>query len=112
MLNTILPTPKRVDILEGQISLPFAACCQHTPWHSYLETLQESFEKTHGIHLDLAEGGIHLIYDPSIPPHHYHYEVKDSILLSASDDEGILYAIATVLQAFPKDQVPAPSLHR
>ena len=99
MINNILPTPKHVELFdEKTVISPVVSCC-HTPWISYIETLQNAFSKIYEADLTHGEGGITLAYDAALPSKSYRYEVQNSITLTASDDEGIMYALATLLQA-------------
>jgi hexosaminidase len=99
MINNILPTPKHVELFdEKTVISPVISCC-HTPWIPYIETLQNAFSKIYEADLTHGEGGITLAYDAALPSKSYRYEVQNSITLTASDDEGIMYALATLLQA-------------
>ena len=99
MINTILPTPKHVELFERQSVIVPRIACNHTPWAPYVSTLTEAFAKIYEIDLTPGEDGIILAYDASLPAKSYRYEADQVITLTASDNEGILYALATLLQA-------------
>lgn len=99
MISEVIPTPKEIMKKEGFLSLPQTVCCQHPEWNAYLPTLVRGFDKIHTFPLSLGQDGILLVYDADIPAKAYSLLVSDRVVLSASDDEGILYAMATLLQA-------------
>ncbi len=99
MINNILPTPKHVELFDEKTLIAPAVSCCHAPWSPYAETLCKAFAKIYETELTQAEGGITLKYDATLPAKSYRYEVQNGITLTASDDEGILYALATLLQA-------------
>ena len=99
MINTIIPTPKTIQVSEMRNAIAPYVMCEYAPWLIYAQTLEEAFEKIYETPLSKGDGGISLIHDPSLAPKSYRYDAATQITLTASDDEGILYAIATLLQA-------------
>ena len=99
MINNIIPTPKKVELAEGSINIPFSVISERKEWESYTDTLSAAFEKLFDIPLEKAIGGIRLVFDSTLPPKSYRFDSREEVILSASDSEGILYAIATLLQA-------------
>lgn len=99
MIRTIIPTPRHVEVSDEKILLPLAVCCHYASWNPYLETFHEAFEQIYELQPAIAEGGITIVHDASLAPRSYRYHAGNGITISASDEEGILYAIATVLQA-------------
>ncbi len=99
MINAIIPTPKYTELASGNIVIAPAVSCSYAPWKPYVQTLFEAFDKIYEVKLTSAEGGITLIHDAALAPKSYRYDARDGLTLSASDSEGILYAIATLLQA-------------
>ena len=97
MINNIIPTPKETTLSDGSVSLPLCCECTEPAWQSYANTLSSSFAKLFGRALSEGEGGIRLVRDASLPAGHYTLDTRDGATLSASDDEGILYAIASLL---------------
>lgn len=98
MIKNIVPTPKSVEILDGTHAVPFIVSCDHGEWAEYLNTFSDSIEKLFDKPLAKGDGGIKLSYDSSLAPKSYRFDSRDGVILSASDSEGILYAIATFLQ--------------
>ena len=101
MIANILPTPKKVTMMNGTVALPFFVSTEHAEWSVYTKTLSDAFQKLFA--QPLSEGnGIKLCYDPTIPKKHYKLDSVNGIVLSASDSEGLLYAMATLIQAIQK----------
>ena len=99
MINTIIPTPKSTELFDGKAVIAPVVSCSYDPWVSYTQTLCDAFEKIYEVKLTPGEGGITLVYDEALAPRSYRYDACDGLTLTASDNEGILYAIATLLQA-------------
>ncbi len=99
MINTIIPTPKCTELFDGKAVIAPAIFCSYAPWEPYIQTLCDAFEKIYEVKLTRGDGGITLVYDASLAPKSYRYDAREGLILAASDDEGILYAIATLLQA-------------
>lgn len=105
MINNIIPTPKSVRSLEGKIELPLLVSCD-ADFTEYAATLKHAFGKLFKVTLTDGEGGIVLKKLDTLPRGAYRYDTSEGIVLSASDSEGILYAIATlILTATVKDGV-------
>lgn len=98
MINNIMPTPKRTEIAGGRITIPCALGSTVPEWHSYSNTLTKAFAKIFKTPLTHSEGGITLQKVDTLPHGSYSIDTRERIILRASDDEGILYAIATLLQ--------------
>ena len=98
MIETIVPTPKKVELYEETISIPFALDCNHDEWRPHTKRLSAAFEKLWGKSLEKSDGGISLVYDPDLTPGSYRFDSRNGITLTASDSEGILYAMATLIQ--------------
>lgn len=98
MLNHIVPTPKSITELGGQTSVSLRINCLDDSFKEYSTVLTESFQKLFKVTLDEGEGGITLKKDDTLPLGHYKYDTGDGVVLSASDSEGILYAMATLVQ--------------
>ena len=99
MINTIIPTPKSTELFDGKAVIAPVVSCSYDPWVSYTQTLCDAFEKIYEVKLTPGEGGITLVYDEALAPRSYRFDACDGLTLTASDNEGILYAIATLLQA-------------
>ena len=96
MINNIVPTPKSIKLGEGKISVNLTVSLD-AEFLEYLPTLEYSFKKLFKVTLEQGEGGIILKKDDTLPGGSYRYDTMDGITLSASDSEGILYAIATLV---------------
>ena len=104
VINNIVPTPKSVKPLEGYINTPLAYELEGGAFTECQSALTESFKKLFKVDLEHRSGGSIIRKDDTLPAGAYRYDTSDGIVLSASDKEGILYAIATlVLTATVKD---------
>ncbi|MBQ8174742.1 MAG: family 20 glycosylhydrolase [Clostridia bacterium] len=98
MITRLIPTPKMIKKEPGNVILSPAVRYSCEEWDVYADTLSASFEKIFEQPLAKEEGGICLLRDPALPEKSYRLDTREGIVLSASDSEGILYAIATLLQ--------------
>lgn len=104
MICNIVPTPKNVSIFEGATLLPASVFAGKEDWLPHAKTLASAVLKLFGRELSIENGGIELIFDETLSAKSYRIDTRDGIALFASDSEGILYAIATLLQSvFYKD---------
>ncbi len=99
MISTIVPTPKKIEIFEGVTCLSPALSSRHAPWAHHLNLLADCLCRIFGCPFQKAEGGITLAYDASLAPKSYRLDSREGLLLSASDEEGLFYGLASVLQA-------------
>ena len=97
MLQNIIPTPQKVEQYEGTITVPYTV--YSTDFPAQCEVLATAFEKIFRKPLAVAEGGILLKKDPSLPAEGYRIESDEDITLYAADERGILHACATLLMA-------------
>lgn len=97
MISRIIPTPKQTTPSEGVTRIPLAYTVTDPAWAGYADTLSASFAKMFGRPLSVGEGGVRLVRDESLPPREYRLDTNEGAVLSAADDEGILYAIASFL---------------
>jgi len=97
MLQNIIPTPQRIEPIEGTVSVPYTVYSADFP--AQCEVLAVSFEKIFRKPLAIAEGGILLKKDASLPPEGYRIDSREGITLFAADEAGILHACATLLMA-------------
>ena len=98
MINHIIPTPKKVSLSEGTVPVPFAVSTDHRAWAPYPKTLSDAFCKLFERPLEDGDG-IRLCYDASIPANGYRLDSTNGIALYASEKEGLLYAMASLLLA-------------
>ena len=97
MINNIVPTPKRVESLDGKSTVALKIDCQEESFREHLGVLRESFKKLFAVSLDDGDGGIIIRKDDTLPTQGYKYDTRDGIVISAKDSEGILYAMATLV---------------
>ncbi len=98
MLEWLIPIPKKTESQEGTQALPLCVASDVPAWNEYVSTFRAAFESIYQKKLSLGEGGVRLCKDTAIPAGHYRFDSREGLVLSASDDEGILYALATALQ--------------
>ena len=97
MIRNIVPTPKKVELFGGSIDVPLFVACDDQ-WASYAKTLGDAFEKM--FERSLGKGdGIRLAFDGSLPKDAYRLDSREGIVLYASHEEGLLYAMASLLLA-------------
>lgn len=99
MIRNVIPSPKSVTVYDGCISVIPSIKCEKREWNEYAGTLFDAFGKLHKLHLGLGDDGIVLKEDPSLKAGSYRLDTREGITLFASDSDGILYAIATLIQA-------------
>lgn len=94
----LLPTPKKIKILGGELNVPASVSYDNISWKTFVDTFRVSMKKIYDC--DITEGGGMIInQDMSLAPASYVVDTTgDKIVLSASDDEGIGYAMSTALQ--------------
>ena len=97
----LLPTPKHVakDGNEKK-EVKLCICSNVSDWEKYAHLFIEYFELAHGIRLDYDFGGIELKFDDSHKSGAYSIESDKVVTASASSDEGILYALSSLMQIF------------
>ena len=99
MIHTILPTPKKTEVFEGVSVLNhaiFTECEMFTP---HLPVFTDAMKRIFGLEIAIAEGGIRVEYDASLPENAYRLDSREGLVLYASAKEGLLYALSTALHA-------------
>ena len=99
MLYNVIPTPKKAELIGGDLILPLAVRCEVNEWCEYTHTLKHAFNKLFKVKLTDGDGGILLKQDCTLTPGSYRLDVDVKAVLSASDPDGILYAMATLIQS-------------
>ena len=109
----MIPTPKKYEIAEEVCFISCNIFTVEKNWKKNCETFAEMFYRANGAQLEFAQGGIELIKDASLEAGSYVLDVKDVVRAYAADDEGILYALASLLQLgeYKNDQIELPVLH-
>ena len=97
-INSIIPTPKSIERVEGYCELPRSIYSENARFLSFAKTFCVSAEKLFGESFSVAESGILLRYDPLLAEKSYTLDTRNEIVLTASSEEGICYAISSLLQ--------------
>jgi len=104
MIN-LIPTPKTYQIDEKTVC--FLNCSIYTEidrWKDYCRTFADTFYSLYEVKPEFATGGIVLVKEDSLAAGSYTIESDMSadgqgyIKVGASDDEGILYGISSLIQ--------------
>jgi len=97
----LLPTPKSINI-ENAEKTAIKPCIYTSvaKWGEYAEVFINYFELAHGIRLEFAPGGIELCENAGMHENAYTIESKGSVTASASSNDGILYALSSLMQIF------------
>lgn len=99
-----VPTPKIYKITnEGISGFKCAVFSYKEKWQKYADIFSDMYLKAHGRKLENSKGGIELFEDNSVWKGNYRIEANDGIKIYASDDEGILYGLASALQLPDKE---------
>ena len=94
----IIPTPKAVERQEGYCQLPTCIFAEDPTLSTLANTFCDCVFKLFGKAVLTAKGGITLRLDPTLPQGSYTLDTRKDVLLSASSEEGIGYALATLFQ--------------
>ncbi len=109
----ILPEPKTMQCDEGSNTFPFAILSKYEAWEEEIDFFSTTFQKLYGHRLEKHLGGIELIHSSECRSEEYRIDTTDNaIRLYASDRQGILYALATLLQIvkIKEDSICIPSI--
>ena len=84
----LLPTPKRMEVVEGVLCVPASVSALFAPFQEFARTLRVSLDKI--FCTTVAEGeGVVLKQDASIQPGAYVIDTTgEQMILAAADDEG------------------------
>lgn len=95
----LIPTPKNItELSDKSVEIP---ACIHTlipEWQKYADVFANAFELAYGVTFKNAKDGIELCVDSSLLKNEYIIETSSKITVSASDGEGVLYALASLMQ--------------
>lgn len=98
MIN-LIPTPKKYHVFD-EVSCHIKIGC-HTDeadWREYVSVFADAFYRLHETVLPFEKGGIELVKDEQLAADHYTIDCGETVRVCASDNEGILYALASLLQ--------------
>ena len=97
MINMI-PSPKKYEQFDRICRLPCRIYTEVEAFQTGCQVFADAFRTLHGVELARERGGIELEADPTLAPGEYRLDTRDGVRAWAADTEGILYALATVLQ--------------
>ena len=103
-LNSIIPSPKTLERGNGGMTLPRTFCVKHQPFALAASTLCACVKTLFDCELESSDSGIVFALDESIPKSGYALDSRGgNIVLSASGEEGIYYATATLVQMIAEE---------
>ena len=103
-LLPIVPVPKEVKLVGNTekyviYDLKPAVTTDDAEFKSFITTFRNYVKKINGVTMKNEEGGIVLVRDKTLAAGEYKIETsKSGMILSASDNDGMTYALATVHQ--------------
>jgi len=120
----LIPTPKKYHVAEDTIcTIDCKIYTAEDNWKEYCEAFSGTFYKLHEVKPEISMGGIELVKDVTLAAGSYtiHCGTENPnkensngfIKITASDAEGILYGLASLIQLtdFAKGQIVAPQMH-
>ncbi len=117
-LLPIVPQPKELSVIGEKdnyviFELKAAITTADEGFEKYISAFRTYVVKINGVALKEEEGGIVLVRDEALSPGEYKIETsKDGMKVSASDDDGLTYALATIHQILivdKEDNITVPS---
>ena len=112
MIN-LIPTPKNYSADEKTVcSFDYSIYTEVDGWKKYCNTFADTLYSLYEVKPEFAEGGIVLVKDEKLAAGSYTVDCQDFIRVSASDEDGILYGIASLIQLtdFHKGRIQIPKL--
>lgn len=114
----LVPAPKVCICCEDTAySVPAKITTCVEAWKKYLDVFQDAFNRMHfedNLSLSVGDHGIEFIKDDSLGSDCYTIDCDGTVRVCASDDAGILYAIATLLQLISvgaDEMLTVPKIH-
>lgn len=101
----ILPTPKSVCFNGKAKTFTEAITTRKEEWKTAAETFADYYARRFGKTLAFAQGGAELILDFELPRGAYRVDTTNGVKLYASDDAGIQYALATLMQLIEGEEI-------
>lgn len=100
MLKHLVPTPKKIEVLEGTLKIENAIYTESEMFDTLTGVMKDAVKKLFRVDLESKIGGIVMQYCENLPTNLYIFDsTGDNIVLKASSVEGMSYALATTLQA-------------
>ena len=104
MLKHLIPAPKKLEVLDGTLTLKSAIYTNYEDFAPLADTLCECVNTLFNITLKRENGGIILEYSKELPTNVYILDsTGENLVLKASSYEAMAHALATALQAVSKD---------
>ncbi len=95
----IIPTPKKAVFGEGECSFKLSVSTEHEPFKKLISVFTDTASRIFETQVLEEDGGVVLEYNGEIKPGAYKMTAGDGVLkITASDDEGVLYGMASALQ--------------
>ncbi len=94
----MIPTPKKYEISDEKCFVPCSIYTAETDWQRGCEIFAEMFSYVNNVQPQQAQGGIEVIRDKNLAAGSYVLVAEETIRAYAPDEEGILYALASLLQ--------------
>ena len=94
----LIPSPKTYEISDEVLRFPLKLFTEEADFLPGAEVFADAFRKLYGRELAREPGGLLLRKDASLAPGAYVLEAGAALTLRAADTEGILYALASLLQ--------------
>lgn len=96
----LIPCPREYEVInEACHKAPLSIYTANGAWNAYVDTFCEMFSRVHGVAPEKGvRGGVELCLDESLPAGHYTLCSEGAMVISASDDEGVLYGLSSALQ--------------
>ncbi len=102
---SVIPQPKSCKITSDNIlRVKHAIYSDNSDWLKYAEVFCGYCEKMYDSKPKICSGGVELIEDKSISNSGYVIDTSDGIKLCAACDEGICYALSTLIQIVEEDR--------
>ncbi len=99
----LLPTPKLCFEENEKIALKNAIYTEKDEWIRFSKRFAQDFANINDTELSFEQGGIYLICDTALEEGQYIIECKEQVTVRASSDEGVLYALSSLLQIIECD---------
>ena len=98
----LIPVPKSYNRKGGSLTVAPHIFTEVSEWQSHVQAFCYCMQKIYGITFTEAPGAVHIVYDAGIEPAAYVIDVDTQITILASDDQGCVHGLASVVQLFSK----------
>lgn len=97
----IVPMPKQVKGKEkftADVLLPLYIHTDVQAWEKHLFAFIDTVKKGHGFAFQMQKGGVEVVYNAGLNKNEYTLKTTPSVVIEASDKEGVCYGLATLVQ--------------